>query len=78
MAEERHNRPEPLSPWARAFVAIVVLGVGAYGLICLIRGRLVTEGVVLEGFSARVVGGMIAALATISLVRTLHPRWRKQ
>ena len=78
MAEERHNRSEPLSPWARAFVAIVILGVGAYGVICLIRGRLVTEGFVLEGLSARMVGGLIAVLATILLVRTLHPRWRKQ
>ena len=78
MAEERHNRPEPLSPWARAVVAVVILGVGAYGVVCLIRGRLVTEGFVLEGFPARMVGGMIAVLAAISLVRTLYRGERKQ
>ena len=77
MVEERHNRPEPLSPWARAFVAVVILGVGVYGAICFIRGRLVTEGFVLEGFPARMVGGMIAALAAISLVRTLYRGERK-
>jgi hypothetical protein len=61
----------------RALVALVALGVGVYGVVCLIRGRLVTEGVVLEGIPARVVGATIAAIAAISLVRTLYPRERK-
>jgi hypothetical protein len=51
--------------------------VGAYGVVCLIRGRLVMEGFVLEGFPARMVGGMIAVLAAISLVRTLYRGERK-
>jgi hypothetical protein len=53
------------------------LGVGAYGVSCLILGRLVTGGLVLEGIQARVVGAIIAALAAISLVRTFYPRGRK-
>jgi hypothetical protein len=62
----------------RVVVALVVLGVGAYGVICLIRGKLVTEGVVLEGAPARVVGALIAALAAITLARSLYPRRRKR
>jgi hypothetical protein len=78
MAQERQNQAEPLSPWVRALVAVVILGAGVYGVICLIRGRLVTEGFALEGFPARMVGGMIAVLAAISLVRTLYRGERKQ
>jgi hypothetical protein len=73
MGGGRRNRAEPLSPWARALTALVTLGVGAYGVSCLIRGRLVTEGVVLEAVPARVVGAIIAAMAAIALVRTLVP-----
>jgi hypothetical protein len=51
--------------------------VGVYGVSCLIRGRLVTEGVVLEGIPARVVGAIIAVMAAISLVQTLYPWGRK-
>jgi hypothetical protein len=61
----------------RTLVALVILGAGVYGVSCLIRGRLVSEGVALEGTPARVVGAIIAALAAISLVRTLSPRGRK-
>jgi hypothetical protein len=77
MGKERRNRAEPLNPWVRGLVALVSLGVGAYGVSCLILGRLITEGVVLEGIPARVVGAIIAALAAISLVRTCYPRGRK-
>src|SRR5262249_11035629 len=73
MGGGRRNRAEAPSPWVRALVALVILGVGVYGVSCLIRGRLVTEGVVLEGLPARVVGALIAALAAISLARTLYP-----
>jgi hypothetical protein len=59
-------------------VALVTLGVIVYGVSCLIRGRLVSEDVVLEGPSARIVGAVIAALAAISLVRTLYPWGRKR
>jgi hypothetical protein len=62
----------------RALVALVALGVGVSGLSCLIRVRLVTEGLVLEGVPARVVGALIARVAAITLARTLYPRWRKQ
>jgi hypothetical protein len=61
----------------RALVALVILGVVIYGASCVIRGKLVTEGMVLEGMPARVVGAIIAALAAISLVRTLYPRERE-
>jgi hypothetical protein len=40
----------------------------------LVRGRLVTEGFVLEGVPARVVGGILAALAAVAVVRTIYPR----
>jgi hypothetical protein len=56
----------------RALVALVTLGVGVYGVSCLIRGRLVEEGVVLEGAPARVVGAAIAVLAAVSLARTIY------
>jgi hypothetical protein len=58
-------------------VALVTLGVVVYGVSCLIRGRLISEDVVLEGLSARIVGGVIATLAAISLVQTLYPWGRK-
>jgi hypothetical protein len=61
----------------RAVIALVALGVGVYGVSCLIHGRLVTEGIVLEGGPARVVGGIIAGVAAITLARTLYPRCRK-
>jgi hypothetical protein len=77
MGGGRRNRAEPLNSWARALVALVALGVGVYGVSYLIRGRLVTEGVVLEGVLARVVGAILAALAAISLARTLYPRGRE-
>jgi hypothetical protein len=51
--------------------------VGVYGVSCLIRGRLVSEGVVLEGAPARVVGALIAALAAMTLARSLYGRGRK-
>ena len=73
MGGGRRNRAEPPNPWVRALVALVTLGVGVYGVSCLVRGRLVTEGVVLEGTPARIVGAIVAALAAISLVRTLYP-----
>jgi hypothetical protein len=53
---------------------LVTLGMGVYGVNCLIRGRLVSEDVVLEGIPARVVGAIIAALAAIMLARNLYPR----
>jgi len=77
MGEQRRNRAEPPSPWVRALIALIALGVGAYGVSCLILGRLVTEGVVLEGIPARVVGATLAVLAALSLVRTFYPRGRK-
>jgi hypothetical protein len=77
MGEERH-RAAPPNAWVRALIALVSLGVGAYGVSCLIRGRLVTEGIVLEGGPARVVGAIIAALAGISLARSLYPWVRKR
>jgi hypothetical protein len=77
MGGGRRDRAESPSPWTRAIVALVTLGVLAYGMICLIRGRLVTEGVVLEGVPARVVGGTIVVLAAIALARTIYPRGRK-
>ena len=77
MGGERRNRAEPPTPWVRTLVALVTLGVGVYGVSCLIRGRLVSEGVNLEGAPARVVGAIIAVLAAITLVRTLYPRGRK-
>jgi hypothetical protein len=61
----------------RILVALVTLGVGVYGVSCLIRGRLVSEGVVLEGAPARVVGALMAALAAITLARSLYGRGRK-
>jgi hypothetical protein len=78
MGGGRRDRAESPSPWLRAVVALVTLGVVAYGVSCLIRGRLVTEGVVLEGVPARVVGAAIAALAAISLARTIYPWGRKR
>jgi hypothetical protein len=77
MGGERRNRAERPHLGVRIVVALVTLGVCVYGLVCLIRGRLVTEGVVLEGVPARVVGAVIAALAAIGLVRTLWPRRKK-
>ena len=74
MEREQPNRPEPVNPWVRALVLLVTLGVGGYGIICLVRARMVTEGVVLEGFLARIVGAIIAGLAAISLIRSLHAR----
>jgi hypothetical protein len=73
MGEGRRNRAAPPSPWVRILVALVALGVGVYGVSCLIRGRLVSEGVVLEGAPARVVGAAIAGIATVALIRTLYP-----
>ena len=78
MAGGRRNRAESPNPWVRAFVALVTLGVGVYGVSCLMRGRMVTEGVVLEGVPARIVGAIIAALAAISLTRTLYSRRTRQ
>jgi hypothetical protein len=78
MGEGRRDRAESPSPWLRGIVVLVTLGVAAYGISCLIRGRLVTEGVVLEGVPARVVGAAIAALAAITLARTIFPRGRKR
>jgi hypothetical protein len=77
MGEERRNRAEPLNPWVRVLIALIALGVGVYGVSCLILGRLVTEGLVLEGIPARVVGATLAALAALTLVRTFYPRGRK-
>jgi hypothetical protein len=78
MGERRGDRAEPPGPWPRAAVALVTLGVAAYGVACLVRGRLVSEGVALEGAPARVVGATIAALAVFSLARTIFPRKRKR
>jgi len=47
-------------------------GRGRYGVNCLIRGRLVEEGVVLEGAPARVIGAAIAVLAAITLAQTIY------
>jgi hypothetical protein len=77
MGRERRNGAEPPNPWVRALVALVTLGVGVSGVICLIRGRLVSEGVVLEGVPARVVGAIIAGLAVLALARTLYPRGKR-
>jgi len=77
MRGEHRKRVEQPKLWVRILVALVTLGVGVSGVMCLIRGRLATEGVVLEGAPARVVGAIIAVLATLSLVRTLTPRGRK-
>jgi hypothetical protein len=77
MGGERRNQAEPPNPWVRALVALVTLGMGGYGVSCLIRGRLVSEGVVLEGAPARIIGAIIAGAAAISLARTLYPRGRK-
>ena len=77
MGEGRRNRAEPPKRWVRAVIALVALGVGVHGVSCLIRGRLVTEGVVLEGVPARVVSALIAGVAAITLARTLYPRRRK-
>ena len=77
MGEGRRNRAEPPKRWVRAVIALVALGVGVHGVSCLIRGRLVSEGVVLEGAPARIIGAIIAGAAAISLARTLYPRGRK-
>jgi hypothetical protein len=60
----------------RVVVVLLTLGVGVYGIICVIRGRLVSEDVVLTGAPARIVGAVLAALAAFSLVRSIY-RWRK-
>jgi hypothetical protein len=77
MRERRQNRAGRPSLWVQVLVALVTLSVGVYGVSCIIRGRLVSEGVVLEGTSARVVGAIIAALSAISLVRSLY-LWRRK
>ena len=77
MGEERRDRSEPPNPWVRVLITLVILGVGVYGVSCLVSGRLVTEGVVLEGTPARVVGAILAVLAAIGLVRTFYPRGTK-
>jgi hypothetical protein len=58
-------------------VVLVALGVIGYGLVCVVRGRLDTEGVVLEGVSARLLGAAVAGAAAVTLVRSAL-RWRKQ
>jgi hypothetical protein len=78
MGGGRRDRAESPSPWLRRIVVLVTLGVAAYGISCLIRGRLVTEGVVLEGAPERVVGATIAAVAAITLTRTIYPRRKKR
>ena len=72
MGAGRRNRAEPRNPWVRALAALVTLGVGVFGVSCLIRGRLVEEGVVLEGAPARVIGAAIAVLAAITLAQTIY------
>jgi hypothetical protein len=78
MGGGRRNRVEEPSRWVRALVVLVALGVGAYGVSCLVRGRMVTEGVRLEGPPARAVGAVVATIAAVSLVRALYPRGREQ
>ena len=78
MGDRGGDRAGPPSPWVRAFVALVTLAAGAYGVVCLARGRLVSEGVVLEGTPERVVGGIVAALAVLTLARTIFPGGRKR
>ena len=78
MEEEPRNRTKTPSPWVRTIVVLVSLGVGVYGVSCLIRGKLVSEGVVLEGGPARVVGATIAVIAAVSLARTLLSNNRKR
>src|SRR5262249_19619897 len=74
MGDERPKRSGPPGRGVRALIALICLVTGGYGVVCFIRGRLVTENIVLQGTSARVVGAMIAALAVVTLVRTFYPR----
>jgi hypothetical protein len=60
----------------RTFVVLLTLGVIGYGLSCMVRGRLVSEGITLEGVPARIVGAGVAGLAGIALVRSIY-RWRR-
>ncbi len=76
MRSEQQEPVEPPGLGVQILVILVTLGVGGYGVFCAIRGRLVSEGVVLEGTPARIVGGMLVTLAAVSLVRSIH-RWRK-
>jgi hypothetical protein len=78
MGDERPNRSAPPGIGVRALVALICLATGAYGVVCIVRGRLVTEGIVLQGTSARIVGAMLAALAGVTLVRTFYPRRTKR
>jgi hypothetical protein len=74
MGEKRRNRAEPPNPWVRAFVILIALAAGVYGVYCLIVGRLVTEGMVLERTPARLLGAAVAAVSAITVVRTFYPR----
>jgi hypothetical protein len=76
MGTQQEEEVQPPSPWVRAVVVLLTLAVGGYGVICLIRGRLVSEDVVLTGAPARIVGAVLAALAIVSLLRSIY-RWRK-
>jgi hypothetical protein len=76
MGGRRRKGDEPPGPWLRAVVVLLTLGVAGHGILCMIRGRLVSEEVVLEGAPARLVGAVVAALALVTLVRSVY-RWRK-
>jgi hypothetical protein len=56
----------------RVVIALVTLGVFVYGIYCLVAGRLVSEGMVLEGIPARLLGATIAVLAVITMARTIY------
>jgi hypothetical protein len=77
MGKAQRDQAESPSLWVRALVVLVALGVLVHGIYCLIHGRLETEGIVLEGVPARLVGASVAVFAAIVLAQTVYPRGKK-
>ena len=73
MGDERPKRSAPPGIGVRVLLTLICLATGSYGVVCIVRGKLVTEGIVLQGTSARLVGAMIAGPAGVTLVRTFYP-----
>jgi hypothetical protein len=77
--KESRNKAEPPGLWVRIVVVLVALGVIASGVYIAVTGEWVFEDMAYaEGLPARIVGGLVAAVGAIALVRAIRPRVRQR
>jgi hypothetical protein len=75
--KESRNRAEPPGLWVRIVVVLVALGVIATGIYIAVTGKWVFEDMAYaEGLPARIVGGVVAVVGAVGLVRSIR-QWVK-